>query len=74
MKTIGYKDRIENKTIMGYTSNKPYDRLEQLDLIPVKIKKNKRIADGLKEIKGLGNIHVYLIKGNKTRYLFSRGY
>jgi len=60
MKTIGYRDLVENKL-------RAFIPKDKFPLFP--LKKNDRIKQGLKELKTVGNIAVYLIKGNKIRLL-----
>ena len=58
-------DRVEGKTIKVYTPkglNKQFQSHWN------------RIAEALQDIKHLGNVNVYLIKGRKYRLLFSKGY
>jgi len=61
MKTIAYQD-IQGGGIYLYKGKDP------------KQKRHDRISEGLKELKHTGRIKVFLIDGNKTRKLFSKGY
>jgi len=62
MKTIGYMDLVEKK-IREYNP-KDFFHLCQT--------RHDRIKEGLRELKHMGNIAVFLINGNKTRYLFRK--
>jgi hypothetical protein len=67
MKTIGYIDKCDgNKTVRGYVKKEERSLFQQ--------KRGERIQEALKELKHLGNCHIVMIKGNKTRILFSRGF
>jgi len=60
MKTIGYRERVKCLKIIHC-----YFKTGQT--------RHERINEALKELRHMGNINVYLIKGNKVRYLFSKG-
>ena len=62
MKTIGYKDLATGKqgVINCYFIEGQ--------------RRHERINKALAELKHVGNIAVYLIKGNKTRRLFIRNF
>ena len=62
MKTIGYYDKGQNRK--GII--KAYFKAGQT--------RHERIESALTELQHMGNITVYLIKGNKTRKLFSKGF
>ena len=59
MKSIGYMDIVEGKTIRVFNPKQNINRHE-------------RIRMALDELKGMGNIIIYLINGNKYRKLFKR--
>ena len=64
MKTIAYIDKCDgNKTLKGFKINDSQNHLNNL----FSQKRLDRIKEALKELKGMGNIAVYLIKGNKTQ-------
>ena len=64
MKTIGYLDRTEGKTINAYHNCKPgFNMQSRID----------RILEALEDLKHTGNIEVYLLNGNKQRLLFTKG-
>ena len=67
MKTIGYRDLCDGSKIIRI-----YNPLCNTNLFN-KQKRYERIREGLKNIASLGNIAVYLIKGNKYRLLFIKG-
>lgn len=62
MKTIGIMDLVERK-IRIYNPKEFFKSFQ---------KRQDRIKEALKDIKGLGNIGVYLIKGNKYRLLWKQ--
>ena len=64
METIGFMDRVENKTIRLFYKNDSESLFRQ--------KKADRIIEAMRELKHTGNIAVYLIKGNKQRFLFCK--
>ena len=68
MKTIGYLDRVEGKTIKAF--NSPNDSKNKLNIF--NFKRINRIQEAFKELKNMGNIEVYLLQGNKQRLLFTR--
>ena len=63
MKTIGYMDITEGKTIHRYNPEKP----GQLNIFEPLQTRHERIIAGLDELKHCGNIIIYYIKGNKYR-------
>lgn len=67
MKTIGYSDKCDGSgRIYVYTeSGTKYDTLFNQ-------KRNARIISGMNSIKGLGNIYIYYINGNKARLIGER--
>jgi hypothetical protein len=71
MKTIGYLDRTEGKTIRLF--NPDYKKTIPYQLPLGCLTRQERIIAGLKELKHMGNIEIYLIKGNKQRLLFKKG-
>ena len=68
MKTIGYMDITEGKTIYIYNPKLPL----QLNLFQPLQKRYNRINAGLQEIKAMSNIIVYYIKGKKYRPIFKK--
>lgn len=66
MKTIAYMDRTENKTLHYYFEN------PDTPLFFNRQKRLERINKALKELKHMGYIKVFLIDGNKTRFLFAK--
>ena len=69
MKTIAYIDKVEGKTLMAFKIIN--DNRNNLNLYS--FKRINRIQEALKELKHMGNIDIYYIKGNKKRLLFSKG-
>lgn len=67
MKTIGYMDRAEGKTIFVYNPEHKQIQRSVFDLKAI-----DRIIQGLKELDHVGNIDIYLIKGNKFRKIATR--
>lgn len=67
MKTLAYKDLGDTRNILYHPRIDKYKK----DLFDMN--RHERNIDFLKEIKHVGNIAVYLIKGNKRRLLFVRG-
>jgi len=61
MKTIGYLDRTEGKTIKAFYKNEDNTIFRQ--------KKNDRIQEALRELKCVGRIEIYFLKGNKQRLI-----
>lgn len=59
MKTIAFRD-IRGGTIHGYFKEGQT--------------RHERIKEALAELKHVGCIHVYLVKGNKIRKLFTKKY
>jgi hypothetical protein len=60
MKTIGYMDRADQrKRIFAYMPKQGQN-------------KNDRIADAIKELKTVGEIQVFFLKGKKQRLLFDK--
>ena len=55
VKTIGYVDRCARHRIYKY--------------MPPGMTKTDRITGALKELQHVGNIEIYLIKGNKQRLI-----
>jgi len=66
MKTLAWRD-------MGNPSNTFYIPKLNKDMTLFEPKRNERNIKLLQELKHTGNIAVYLLKGNKTRFLFSKG-
>lgn len=66
MKTIGYVDRVEGRTLKSFT----------VEYAPQEVKytHHERMADAFKEIEGLGNVDIYLIQGRRYRKIATRGY
>lgn len=68
MKTIGYSDKCDgNRKIYIYTDT-------GTDKLNCWIKRNERIKNAFENLKHLGNVDLYLIKGNKTRLIATRGF
>ena len=59
MKTIAYRD-IQGGSLYGYFCEGET--------------RHERIRNALKDLRHMARIRVYLINGNKTRWLFSKGY
>lgn len=68
MKTIGYMDITEGKTIHRYNLQQP----EQTNIFNPMQTKQQRIIAGLNELRHMGNIVIYYIKGNKYRPITTR--
>jgi hypothetical protein len=62
MKTIGYKDNATGRNGIIHC----YFKQGQT--------RSERISEALKELKHVGNITVYLIKGKKVRPLFRKSW
>jgi hypothetical protein len=60
MTNIAFRDKKSN-TIKIYSKNQNFQ-------------KNERIKEALKELKYVGNIVIYLYKGNKLRIINNKGY
>ena len=67
MKTIGYQDIAGNSINLYMPTNKNTDLFNKQGY-------HERVTSGLKELTYTGCIVVYLIKGNKYRKLFKKGY
>lgn len=59
MKTIAFRD-IQGGTIHAYFKEGET--------------RHERIKNALQELKHVGRINVYLVKGRKIKHLFSKGY
>lgn len=67
MKTIAYEDKGNPGKLYLYNPK------EQADLFSPRPLHATRLCNGLADIKHTGNINVYLVRGRKIRFLFSRG-
>lgn len=71
MKTIAYIDKADgNKVLRCFKLD---DHKYHLDNLFMQ-KRLDRIKEALSELKGMGNIKIYLIDGNKSRLLTTRGF
>ena len=68
MKTIGYMDLAEGRTIHLFNTDRPWGSWLFMK------KKNERIENAFKDLRHMGNIAVYLIKGRKYRLLYKKRY
>jgi hypothetical protein len=73
MKTIGYIDRGDgNKKLYEFVGNPQLTVGQSHDLFLMQ-KRVERIRNALNDLRGVGNIAVYLIDGKKARKLFVKG-
>lgn len=64
MKTIGYIDKVEGCTVRMYVKKNELPLFRQ--------SRHERIKEAFRELKGLGNVKIVLVDGNKTRIIGSR--
>lgn len=67
MTSIVYQDKVSGQMFI-YAPQYP----EQRSFF--ELKKNDRILEGIKELKNMGNVRIYLYKKNKLKLLADRKY